>query len=191
MGFQTGAQHRLYLAYSNITTPEVVDTLLNADGTEVDITGTSAKDLTLVLADQIKNVTVGGSNNKVDVTTRQTARQGFSANLIATSDATMNVQFAYEPRDDAGAVTRNDLAILYYCFTQKLPIFAIDLDKPLAVAGVGGAQGLGANWTIGISTPKEVQGQVVVDVEFALQNFAQIIYTTDGTQANLRSLVNP
>lgn len=192
MSFQLGSQHYLYLAYTTITTPIVITSLLKADGTEVTPSGVSAKEIVtadLNQTDLIKDVTVGGSNTKVDVTTRQTARQGYSAQLIATSEGTMQVQFAYEPRDDAGTYTRDDLAILQYCFAAKKPIFAIDLDKPLGVATVGGAQGLGANWSIGFSQPKPVQGQVVIDVEFTIESFAQILYTTDGTVLNFRSLV--
>lgn len=191
MAFQIGANHYLYLAYTSVTAPQSITTLLKANGTEDDPTKTSILDLTLVRHDLIKDVTVSGSNNKVDVTTRQTARQGFSASLIATSDASMTVQFAYEPRDDAGAYTRDDIAILQYCFMTKTTIFAIDLDKPLAQAGIGGAQGIGANWSIGMSSPKPVQDQVVMDVEFALESYAQILYTTDGTQGNFRAIVDP
>lgn len=181
MAFQIGAQHYLYLAYDSVTVPRTVDALIDTAGAPVGSGTVTINTIDaetpskLKLADLIKDVTVGGSNNTVDVTTRQTARQGFSASIIATSDSNMQVQFAYEPRSTAGPnpYLREDLGILQYCFATKKTIYAIDLDASKAT---GGAQGVGANWSIGFSTPKEVQGQVVMDVEFALESYAQIVF---------------
>ena len=188
--FQVGAEHYLYLAYSDGSTPLTVDTFVDTAGVDSPA-GTSINDIEgdLELADLIKDVTVGGANNTVDITTRQTARAGYSASIIATSDATMQVQFAYEPRDESAktwtAINRDDLSILYHCFITKSSIFAIDLDGSKATDGAGG---LGANWTIGFSQPKEVQGQVVLDVEFALESYAQLVYW-DTTV--FKAFVNP
>lgn len=177
MAFQIGAQHYLYLAYSDVSTPLTINALTDNGGDPLapGTTGINEIKANFKLADLIKDVTVGGNNNTVDVTTRQTARQGFSATIIATSDASMQVQFAYEPRNVAAphAYARQDIGILLHCFTNKETIFAIDLDN---TATTGGAQGVGANWSVGFSTPKEVQGQVVMDVEFALESFAQIVF---------------
>lgn len=197
--FQIGAEHYLYLAYDNVTTPRTINTLIKTDfsNNDADVVGPPAVTYTSVngirsslkVADLIRDVTVGGSNNTVDTTTRQLARQGLSGTLISTSDRNMTVQFVYEPRNDDGTPARQDLAILQYCFATKSSIFAIDLDKPITT---GGAQGTGANFSIGFSNPKPVQDLVVLDVEFALTSFGQEIYIADNGGANeFRALVDP
>lgn len=181
-----GSQSRLYIAYN--AGPLAIDAIVNTSGGAVGGSTTvntihTAGDLLLV--DEIRDVNIGGSNNTVDTTTRESARQGFSTSIIATSDSTMTVQMVYKNLASNGAaVGDTGLAFDYLmeAFVTKSEIFAVDLDSEIdttATTGPGAttnhARGLAGNWSVGFSQPKEVQGLVVVDWEFALSSKAQWI----------------
>lgn len=191
MAVQLGSDHYLYLAYDHTDgapptiTLKTIDTLVDTAGAEIGPGLISATDLIpdLELVDCIKDVNIGGSNNTVDTTCRESARQGFSTSKITTSDATMSVQMQYDPRTSSAVGNNPAMDALLYAFTTKAAIFGIDLDQKLTAATDNGCSGLGGNWSIGFSMPKEVQGQVVCDFEFALESKAQWL-TYDGTTFN-------
>lgn len=191
MAVQLGSDHYLYLAFDHTDqappaiTLYTIDTLVTTTGTEVGPGTTSITDLVpnFQLVDCIKDVNIGGSNNTVDTTCRESARQGFSTSKITTSDATMSVQMQYDPRTNAATGNNPAMDALLYAFTTKAAIFGIDLDQKFTALTDNGCSGLGGNWSIGFSMPKEVQGQVVCDFEFALESKAQWV-TYDGTTFN-------
>lgn len=184
-----GSGFRLYLAHTSTTAPVVVSSLVNADGTLATTGGSSINTIaaTLVLADEIKNVTEAGNPNTINTTTRRVARQGVQANEITTVNRDLSAQFVYEPHTafatpEAGYEV---LDLLEFCDETKSAIFAIDLDQEISVIG---ARGGGANYTISLSQPREVEGQVVYDVTFAVKSFYQRV-EWDGT--NWRAKVDP
>lgn len=199
MAVQLGSDHYLYLAFTHTEgagVPAIVlktiDTLVYTDGEEVGPGEISATDIiaNLNLVDCIKDVNIGGSNNTVDTTCRESARQGFSTSKITTSDATMSIQMQYDPRTSLTTGNNDAMDALLYAFTTKQALFGIDLDQQLITSTDNGAAGLGGNWSIGFSMPKEVQGQVVCDFEFALESKAQwLVY--NGTKFHAISGTNP
>ena len=94
-----GSGFRLYLAYTNTTTPLAVSSLVNADGTLATSGASSINDIaaSLKLADEVKNVTEAGNPNTINTTTRRTARLGVQSNEITTVSRDLTVQFVYEP----------------------------------------------------------------------------------------------
>ncbi len=193
-----GSGFRLYLAYTNTTTPLVVSSLVKQDGTAATAGGQTVNDIIhttgvdfakLKLADEIKDVTETGNPNTVDTTTRRVARQGVSSSEISTISRDLSVQLAYEPHSafNTPATGYEVLDLLEYCEESKSAIFIIDLDK---ATGVAGGKGSGANYTVALSQPREVQGQVVYDATFALKSFAQRI-EWDGVAELFKAKFDP
>ena len=187
-----GSQFRFHLAYTSTTSPVVISSLVNADGTNA--TGAPAVSINdinanLTLSDELKDVTEAGNPNTINTTTRRVARQGVQSSEITTISRDLSAQFVYEPHTafntpEAGYEV---LDLLEYLEETKSAIFVIDIDK---VLGTDGAKGSGANYTVGLSQPREVEGQVVYDVTFALKSFAQRV-EWDNTGGLWRAKVNP
>lgn len=189
-----GSGFRLYLAYADVTTPKVISSLVKADGTDATGSAISINDLVtptdyLKVADQIKDVTESGSPNTLNTTTRSTARQGVQANEITTVNRDLTVQFVYEPRTDFAtpASGYEVLDLLEYLDESSLPIFAIDLDQ---AKGTDGAKGAGANYTVALSQPREVEGQVVYEATFAVKSFYQRV-TWDNLAGLFKAKIDP
>lgn len=198
-----GSGFRLYFAYANTTTPYAIDSLVNADGSAATPNGgneVTIKDLvdgqtgppaiaanSLKIADEIKDVTEAGNPNTINTTTRRTGRQGVQASEITTVSRDLSIQLVYEPHTAFATPTPGYeiLDLLEYCEETKSKVFVIDLDQAL---GTTGAKGAGANYTVALSQPREVEGQVVYDATLAVKDFYQRVQW-DGT--DWRAKVNP
>lgn len=183
---QFASAHRLYLAYSSAdpTTIYQTDDLIDVAGDALGGGTQTINDLLVAAAptklqlyDTIRDVNVGGSNNSVNSTVREEARQGFSTEVIVTSSMSMTVQARYLPRDASAVLQDKGFAALLHAWASKKSIFAIDLDKAITVAG---AQGVGANWTVGYSVAKPVEGIVQIDFQLAMSSKPQLVYMNAG-----------
>jgi len=187
-----GSGFRLYLSYTDVTTPHVISSLVKADGTAATSGGITINDLiagaagppvipadSLKLADEIKDVTESGNPNTINTTTRRTGRLGVQANEITTVNRDLTVQFVYEPRVDFAtpAPGYEILDLLEFLDETSTPVYAIDLDKAISTDG---SKGGGANYTVSLSQPREVEGQVVYEATFAVKGFYQRV-THNGT----------
>lgn len=124
----------------------------------------------------VRTVTVGGSANSVDITTRDEARSGFSSEVDVTTTGEMTFEVRYKRRTDAGAIQDPIFEALLKAWLGKLEIAAVDLDGPLTR---NGAQGLAGNWTVGFSNQKEVQGVVIANLTLKLSSYPNWIRAGD------------
>lgn len=208
---QTGAEHRFYVGVESGSLPATldlldpgtaagkkprlmgIDDLIDKNG-DPSASGTQTAEVLRSgghyrLADLIRDVNVGGTNNEIDTTVREDARQGFSTSVIATSSATFSVQMRYEKTEGLtiNPAQHGAYVVLMSAFQTKSEIWAIDLDRLITEDG---AQGLSGNWSVGFSNPKPVAGLVVVDFTLTLAGKGQLIYF-DSSAAKFKAFQDP
>lgn len=179
LNFQFGYEHYLYLAVDLSTPTNPVPKAITARPPV-------APPTTLIHFNNapwqeyanVRTVTVGGSANSVDITTRDEARSGFSSEVDVTTSGEMTFEVRYKRRTDAGAIQDPIFEALLKAWLGKQEIAAVDLDGPKTR---NGAQGLVGNWTVGFSNQKEVQGVVIANLTLKLSSYPNWIRAGDDT----------
>ena len=173
--FQYGFQHYLYLAHDGAGAAEALDSRAGA------LPAINFNTASWVEYSNVRTVTVGGSSNSVDITTRDEARSGFSTEVDATTTGEMSFEVRYKRTTDAGVVQDWGFEALLKTWLGRTEIAAMDLDQ--IITGTG-AQGLVGNWTVSFTNQKEVAGVVLATVTMKLSSFPNWVRTADGTGTN-------
>ena len=202
-----GSGFHLYLAHGPLTTlstaAKTVDALIDSGGDAVGSGTVTVNTLNaatqLVGYDEIKNVTEGGQQNTINVTTRALGRTGVQGTEITSVNRDLEVEFVYEPRTSFAApqAAYSILDLIEYLDANKSQyIFAIDLDgaeeTASVITGPDGCKGAGANYQVAITQTREVEGQVVTTATFAVKSFYQRVCYDGGVDAEFKLLTgNP
>lgn len=179
MAFQFSGQHKFFLGVSDAT-PGPEGTPLETNAT-VDSAGDPeagvASPVTvntlwaagdLQLYKNIRDLNEAGSNNTVNITTREEAELGISSEVIATTTRTLTTEILYQPANfTTGAATDLLYKALKLASINKTGIFVMDLDADPNDASIDGASGYGATYRVALSTAKPVEGVVTVTATFS------------------------
>lgn len=116
---------------------------------------------TWVEADNITDVDGDYKADKVDTTTRRTAKLGWSSETVTTKSGSTKTTVQWKPSDPFFVALRN-------AWLKSEPIAIADLD---GLKDEEDAQGLVANMSVEFGKKKPVKGVMMVDVTFTIQDY--------------------
>ena len=163
--FQFGYEHRLYVGDAVLT-----DRPALAGGGDTDTHfNTAGQWPNAGMYDTIRDLDVGGSENTVDITTRDEARKGFTVEPVVSQTGQMNFQIRWQASEqaDLSDADVNFVKLLKALRTQS-SVALLELDQEKSSPG---AQGFVGNFNVSFNWNKPVQGVVVVDVTARLVSF--------------------
>ena len=174
--FQFGYEHRLYIG-ANVLSDRPSTMGGNGTGTHFNTAAqwTSAYDT-------IRDLDVGGSENTVDITTRDEARKGFTVEPVVSQTGQITFQIRWLPSQQADLSDADaNFVKLLKAWRGQDSVALMELDQERENEG---AQGFVGNFNISFNWNKPVQGVVVVDVNARLVSYPDWIVCQSYSSPN-------